>query len=69
LEDQISSQELYQALLSLTPKQKKVLQLTYVKQLLDKDIANRLGVSQQAVSQTRRTALKKLKKSLGGVVP
>lgn len=68
LEEQISSKELYQALLTLTPKQKKVLQLTYVNQLFDKDIASRLGISQQAVSLTRRTALRKLKKTLGGVV-
>ncbi|WP_202080549.1 sigma-70 family RNA polymerase sigma factor [Caldalkalibacillus salinus] len=66
LEDLITNESVYHAFLSLTSKQRDILQLAYRDQLRDKDIAEQLGVSQQAISQSRRSALQKLKRALEG---
>ncbi len=64
LDDNISQFQLYQALKSLTPKQKKIIELAYVKELTDTEIAKLLGVSQQNISKTRKNALTRLRNYL-----
>jgi RNA polymerase sigma factor (sigma-70 family) len=64
LEDVISDERLLQAYRKLTEKQKRILDLAYVKELSDTEIASLLRVSQQAVSKSHRKALAKLKEQL-----
>lgn len=64
LAEQIADQELYQAFQALTVRQQQVLQLAYAEHLTDREIASVFGVSQQAISASRRSALSKLKQAL-----
>ncbi|MGB8001274.1 MAG: sigma-70 family RNA polymerase sigma factor [Anaerobacillus sp.] len=60
----LENEELLQAFEALTDKQKHILDLAYVQDYSDTDIARVLGVSQQAVSKTHRKALNTLKSIL-----
>lgn len=64
LAEQIADQELFQAFQALTARQQQVLQLAYAEHLTDREIALVFGVSQQAISASRRSALSKLKQAL-----
>ncbi len=54
------------ALGSLTPKQREVIVLSFNHHKPNKDIAKILKISEQAVSERKRLALKKLRKMLIG---
>jgi len=64
LEGKIEDPELYRAIISLTPRQKSVLEASYLFHLTDTEIAAREGVSQQSITKTRNKALGNLKKQL-----
>jgi RNA polymerase sigma factor (sigma-70 family) len=57
----VENEELLQAYKTLTDKQKHILDLAYVQELSDTEIARMLSVSQQAISKTHRKALRLLK--------
>ncbi|MES5398168.1 sigma-70 family RNA polymerase sigma factor [Bacillus amyloliquefaciens] len=63
-EEVIENTKLYSSFKSLNPAQKRVIELLYINQLTNKDIAVILNMSQQLVSYHHRTALKKLKKAM-----
>lgn len=63
-EDDIADRDMLSALRHLTDRQQEVIQYSFFYELKDKDIAARMGITPQAVSKTRRTALKKLRKEL-----
>lgn len=60
--DHISSEKLFNCVKTLTDRQKEILSLVYVKQMTDKEIAQYLGITQQAVSKTRKNVIKKIRK-------
>ncbi|WP_249870265.1 sigma-70 family RNA polymerase sigma factor [Oceanobacillus saliphilus] len=64
LESNIENPALYHAIRSLTPRQKYILELSYLFNMTDTEIATKEGVSQQAISKTRKTALSNIKKQL-----
>lgn len=49
---------------SLTNNEKKVITLTYLKELKESEIAKQLNITQQAVSKTKCRALKKLRETI-----
>jgi RNA polymerase sigma factor (sigma-70 family) len=59
--DQVENVQLKNALKKLTGKQLEVLDSYYVHNLKQEEIANNLGVSQQAVSKIMKTSLDKLR--------
>jgi RNA polymerase sigma factor (sigma-70 family) len=61
LEDLATEEELYEAICTLTPKQKDILTLAYIEGLNDTDIAKSLEITQQAVSKSHQKALLKLR--------
>ncbi|WP_192797524.1 sigma-70 family RNA polymerase sigma factor [Psychrobacillus glaciei] len=62
--DHISSNNLFDCLSKLTDRQKEILSLVYVRQMTDKEIAQYLGITQQAVSKTRRNVIKNIRKEI-----
>ncbi|WP_010647700.1 sigma-70 family RNA polymerase sigma factor [Oceanobacillus massiliensis] len=64
LEDKIENPALYNAIRSLTPRQKYILEASYLFNMTDTEIAARDGVSQQSISKTRNKALANIKKQL-----
>ncbi|MEK4485780.1 sigma-70 family RNA polymerase sigma factor [Psychrobacillus sp. FSL H8-0484] len=62
--DHITSENLFKCLRKLTDRQKEILSLVFVKEMTDKEIAQRLGITQQAVSKTRRNVIKYIRKEL-----
>ncbi|RDW20891.1 sigma-70 family RNA polymerase sigma factor [Oceanobacillus chungangensis] len=64
LESFIENFTLYHAIRSLTPRQKYILEASYLFNLTDTEIAAKEGVSQQSISKTRNKALSNLKKQL-----
>ncbi|WP_053217537.1 sigma-70 family RNA polymerase sigma factor [Virgibacillus senegalensis] len=64
LEDMVVDEKLYHAITKLTENQKKILNLAYVHELSDTEIAGILKKSQQAVSKSHKKALKRLRRSL-----
>lgn len=64
IKDHLMNHDLLKAIKSLTPKQKEVLYLYFVKELKDVEIAKKMKVSQQAVSKLRNKALQKLKEEI-----
>ncbi|QGS69131.1 sigma-70 family RNA polymerase sigma factor [Oceanobacillus sp. 143] len=64
LEGYIENFTLYHAIRSLTPRQKYILEASYLFNLTDTEIAAKEGVSQQSISKTRNKALNNLKKQL-----
>ncbi|KGP90069.1 hypothetical protein N780_07215 [Pontibacillus chungwhensis BH030062] len=64
LKDCIDDDLLLEAYVSLTDKQREVLDMAYLFELKDTEIAKRMDTSQQAVSKSRKKALKKLRSLL-----
>lgn len=62
--DHISRDDLFNCVIKLTDRQLKILSLVYVKQMTDKEIASYLGITQQAVSKTRRNVIKTIRKEI-----
>lgn len=62
--DHISSDNLFHTLRKLTDRQKEILSLVYVRQMTDKEIAQHLGITQQAVSKTRKNIIKNIRKEI-----
>lgn len=62
--DHITSENLFNSLRKLTDRQKEILSLVFVKEMTDKEIAQQLGITQQAVSKTRRNVIKYIRKEL-----
>ncbi|MGC6585043.1 sigma-70 family RNA polymerase sigma factor [Paenibacillus sp. Dod16] len=62
LKDHITDYLLHQAYESLPAQQQMILSYAYVQKLTDKEIARRLGVSQQNISKHRLKALAKLRR-------
>ncbi|WP_051530085.1 sigma-70 family RNA polymerase sigma factor [Anoxybacteroides tepidamans] len=60
IEDHITNPVLYEAVQSLTEKQKEVISLAYVKGLKDTEIGVLLNKSQQAVSKIHKAALRRI---------
>lgn len=60
IEDYITNPVLYEAIQSLTEKQKEVISLAYVKGLTDTEISKVLNKSQQAVSKIHKAALRNI---------
>lgn len=60
ISEQVVNPKLYEALNSLTDKQREIINLAYVKGYSDTEIALLLDKSQQAVSKTHKKALNKL---------
>lgn len=59
--DQVADYHLQESLRQLTDKQLRVLESYYVYNITQKEMAHNLGVSQQSISKTMRSALDKLK--------
>ncbi|MDI2588937.1 sigma-70 family RNA polymerase sigma factor [Psychrobacillus sp. NEAU-3TGS] len=64
IEDHISNEKLFTCFKTLTTRQKEILSLVYVRQMTDKEIAQYLGITQQAVSKTRKNVIKKIRKGI-----
>lgn len=64
IKDYVTEPSLVQAINKLTPKQKEVIDLAYVKGLSDTEIAKRLGKSQQGISKLHKKALKRIHDSI-----
>lgn len=62
--DHISDDKLFNCFKALTDRQKEILSLVYVRQMTDKEIAQYLGISQQAVQKTRKNVIKKIRKGI-----
>lgn len=60
--DHISDDKLFNSFKTLTERQREILSLVYVRQMTDKEIAHYLGITQQAVSKTRKNVIKKIRK-------
>ncbi|SDK27169.1 sigma-70 family RNA polymerase sigma factor [Sediminibacillus albus] len=61
LEDHIQDEELFYALQELSPMQKEILQLIYVDQLKNKEIALLKNTSPQNISKIHKRAIEKIK--------
>lgn len=59
-------EDLISSINNLTDNQREILSLKYVKELEEKEIATRLDISIQAVNKTKKAALDKIKRQLGG---
>jgi RNA polymerase sigma factor (sigma-70 family) len=60
IKDYIDDPVLYEAILTLSGKQREVINLAYVKGLSDTEISKVLNKSQQTISKTRKKALKNI---------
>lgn len=61
LEDYIEHKHLYNAIKSLTEQQKRILYLAFIKDMGDTEISKALNVTQQAISKSKRNALRKVR--------
>lgn len=64
MSDEISSKSLYQAHSKLTDKQKKILEMIFIYDLSQKEIASYFGNSPQNISKLNKKALTNLQKEL-----
>ena len=55
---------LNRALDALTPRRREIIRLRYFDNLSQREVANRVGVSQMTISREERLALKELKAAL-----
>ncbi|MEN2767335.1 sigma-70 family RNA polymerase sigma factor [Ornithinibacillus xuwenensis] len=62
LEDYIQDKHLYDAIKSLTDNQKRILYLAFIKNMTDTEISKILNVTQQAISKSKKNALKKVRR-------
>ncbi|SDM59151.1 RNA polymerase sigma factor, sigma-70 family [Psychrobacillus sp. OK028] len=60
-QDHLTSEELFRSFNQLTEKQKYIITLSYLHQMTDTEISKSLGISQQSVYKTRKSAIKKLR--------
>ncbi|WJQ81597.1 sigma-70 family RNA polymerase sigma factor [Brevibacillus brevis] len=65
-EDVLADKRVLDAVQTLTEKEQEILKLLYLRNLKEVEAASLLGVSQQAVSKTKKRALLKLRKQLEG---
>lgn len=65
-QSRLENPELYAIFSELTYKQRVVITLSYSACIMDTEISTLLKVSQQAITKTRHTALKKMRSSLLG---
>lgn len=65
LTQHVSDERLFDALTELSAKQMDILNLRYIYGLSNKEIAETLSLSEQLVSYNHKSAINKLKKSLG----
>ncbi|QPA31255.1 sigma-70 family RNA polymerase sigma factor [Thermaerobacillus caldiproteolyticus] len=63
-EDNITNEDIRNAIKDLTERQKEVIKYSFFQDMKDREITNKLGISQQAVSKTRKAALDKLRREL-----
>lgn len=64
IEDYINDSRLLNAVKILTERQKQILYLAYIKDLKDTEISKLLLVSQQSISKTKKTALRRIRGEL-----
>ncbi len=64
ISEEIASEKLFLCIQNLSRRQKDILSLVFVKQMSDKEIANQLKISQQAVSKSRKRILEIIRKEL-----
>ncbi|RIJ62960.1 sigma-70 family RNA polymerase sigma factor [uncultured Rummeliibacillus sp.] len=62
--DYITDSNIYKAVKRLTPNQRNILYLVYIKGLTDSETAQYLKKSQQTISKSRNKALKRIRKEL-----
>lgn len=63
--DEISDDPILHNLISnLTERQKKILYYIFVEDMMDKEVASILGITQQAVTKAKRVALTKIRRGL-----
>ena len=62
LEDYIENPQLFHALHTLTKRQQQILYLTFVHNMSDTEISKQLQVSQQAITKSKNSALKKVRR-------
>lgn len=68
LEDYVENPQLFQALLTLTKRQQQILYLTFVHNLTDTEIGKLFHVSQQAITKSKNSALKKVRRLMDGCI-
>lgn len=61
IQDHVENEDLYLKITQLTLKQQEILNLVFIMQMTDTEVAKYYGVSQQSISKTRRNIIKKLK--------
>jgi RNA polymerase sigma factor (sigma-70 family) len=61
-EDNITNEVIRNSIKVLTKRQKEVIKYSFFQNMRDKEIADKLGISQQAVSKTKKLALNKLRR-------
>lgn len=66
LSEIISNKQLYMIVDNLKPKNKELLYLLYVKGLEEKEVAQMLGLTIQAVNKRKNTILKQIKQRFNG---
>lgn len=66
-QDHLTNEELFNSFSKLTEKQKNVLTLAYQYQMTDTEIAKSLGVTQQSIYKTRKSAITKLRDGVKSV--
>ena len=64
VEDYFENKTLYDVVTKLTPKQKQIVYLCYVKNMSDKEISNVLNISVQAINKQRNAILTKMKRKV-----
>ena len=68
LEDYVENPQLFHALLTLTKRQLQILSLTFIHNMSDTEISKQLRVSQQAITKSKNSALKKVRRLMDGCV-
>ncbi|MEO4053986.1 sigma factor-like helix-turn-helix DNA-binding protein [Solibacillus sp. CAU 1738] len=68
LKDYIQNPQLFQALLLLSPRQQQILYLIFVHNMTDTEISKRLKVTQQAITKSKNSALKKVRRFISACV-
>lgn len=66
-QDHLTSEELFKSFNQLTEKQKYIITLSYLHQMTDTEIAKSLGITQQSIYKTRKSAIKKLRDGVNSV--
>lgn len=64
LEDLVEDPNLYSSIQSLTDRQKTLLNLIFIERMKDTEIAKLLGVSQQAITKSKKRVLTKLRNKM-----